>query len=84
MHKVTERFEEQLDIRSLVKVRTNLALLTRILFSDEQLLLFRHQRRRSISVAMKDEKSSSSMDESSDELGKAEPLSTQFKRFKKL
>ncbi len=71
LKKVTERFDEQLDIRSLARVRTNLALLLRILFSDEQLLLFRHQRRRSISIAVKGEISSSSMDESSDELGKA-------------
>ena len=40
--KVTKRFEEQLDIRSLVKVRTNLALLLRVLFNDEQMILFRH------------------------------------------
>ena len=75
MKKVTERFEEQLDIRSFVRVRTNLALLIRVLLSDQQMLLFRHQRRRSISIAMKDEKSSSSMDESSDELGKIESKS---------
>ena len=70
MRKVTKRFEEQLDIRSFVRVRTNLALLVRLLFNDEQIMLFRAQRRRSISIATKGEKSSSSMDDSSDELGK--------------
>ena len=84
MKKVTERFEEQLDIRSFVRVRTNLALLIRVLLSDQQMLLFRHQRRRSISIAMKDEKSSSSMDESSDELGKVESKSKHYKMFQKL
>ena len=34
------------------------------------MVLFRHQRRRAVSVTLKGEKSSSSMDESSDELGK--------------
>ena len=47
-------------------------------------MLFRHQRRRSISVAMKYEKSSSSMDESSDELGKSQPYKNQMKEFQKL
>ena len=70
MRKVTKRFEETLDIRSFMRVRTNLALLLRLLFTDEQIMLFRAQRRRSISIALKGEKSSSSMDESSDELGK--------------
>ena len=84
MKKVTERFEEQLDIRSFVRVRTNLALLIRVLLSDQQMLLFRHQRRRSISIAMKDEKSSSSMDESSDELGKIESKSKHEKMFHQL
>ena len=53
-----------------MRVRTNLALLLRLLFNDEQIMLFRAQRRRSISISTKGEKSSSSMDESSDELGK--------------
>ena len=64
MRKVTKRFEEQLDIRSFVRVRTNLALLLRLLFTDEQIMLFRAQRRRSISISTKGEKSSSPMDES--------------------
>ena len=49
--KINDRFEEQLDVRSLVRVRTNLALLLRLMFTDQQLLLYRHQRRRSISIA---------------------------------
>ena len=73
MEKVKSRFEEQLDIRSFVRVRTNLALLLRLLLTDEQLLLFRHQRRKSISVAIKGEKSSSSIEETSDDLGKHKP-----------
>ena len=84
MERVAQRFEEQLDVRSFVRVRTNLALLQRVFFSDQQLMLFRHQRRRSISVAMKYEKSSSSMDESSDELGKSQPYKNQMKEFQKL
>ena len=70
MKKVNKRYNNQLDIRSFVRVRTNLALLMRLLFSDEQKMLFRAQRRRSISIAIKGEESSSSMDETSDELGK--------------
>ena len=70
MRKINKRFHEQLDVRSFVRVRTNLALLLRLLFTDQQLILYRHQRRRSMSHPIKGESSSSSMDESSDDLGK--------------
>ena len=65
MNKVSKRFEKKLDIRSLVKVRTNLALLIRMLLSDEQMLLFRLQRRQAVSIAIQGNKWSSSMDKSS-------------------
>jgi len=84
MEKVSNRFNEQLDIRSLVKVRTNLALLLRLLLTDKQLLLFRHQRRRSIGVASDDEQSSSSMNASSDDIGTPKSSSDMFSQWSKL
>ena len=42
------RFEENLDIRSFVSVRTNLALLLSLLLTNEQLLLFQHHRAHAI------------------------------------
>ena len=38
--KIVQRFEDTLDIRSFVSVRTNLAILMSILLRKEQLLLF--------------------------------------------
>ena len=41
-----ERFEKQLDIRSIVKTRVDLSILLSLLLSKEQLLLFRNQHAR--------------------------------------
>ena len=49
--KALSRFEDQLDIRSFVKVYTNLALLLPLLFTREQRTLFEHHRRRAISLS---------------------------------
>ena len=38
--KIIQRFEETLDIRSFVSVRTNLAILLSLLMSKEQILLY--------------------------------------------
>ena len=88
MERVTEKFESQLDIRSLTKVRTNFAALLRVLFSDEQLLLFRHQRRKAISIdnnSDEDESCSSDSDESSDNhLGDGKSKGKHFATFQKL
>ena len=43
LKKVSSRFEDMLDIRSLVDIHTNLALLLPLLLTDEQALLFKHQ-----------------------------------------
>ena len=40
--KVSSRFEDMLDIRSLVNLQTNLALLLPLLLTDEQALLFKY------------------------------------------
>ena len=69
MKKVNKHFEDQLDIRSFVRVRTNLKILLGLLYSDEQIMLFRAQRRRSVTLGIKGEISSSSMGQTSDELG---------------
>ena len=44
--KAIEVFENQLDIRSIVKTRTDLSILLRSLLSKEQLLLFHNQHSR--------------------------------------
>ena len=41
-----QRFENQLDIRSIVKTRIDLSILLSLLLSKEQLLLFRNQHAR--------------------------------------
>ena len=41
--KVSSRFEDMLDIRCLVSLHTNLALLLPLLLTDQQALLFKHQ-----------------------------------------
>ena len=38
--KISARFEETLDIRSFVSVRTNLAILLSLLMSKEQMILY--------------------------------------------
>ena len=70
MGRVSGRYENQLDIRSLIKTRLNLVLLLKLLLSDQQQLLLKSQRKRAISMTEMKELSCSSMDESSDELGK--------------
>ena len=42
------RFERPLDIRSFVSVYTDLALLIKLIFSDQQALLFQYHRARAI------------------------------------
>ena len=71
-------------MRSLLKVTTNLALLLALLFNDQQLVLYRHQRKRGMSVPSDKEASGSSLEESSDELGKQELLSKLDNKFSKL
>ena len=44
--KAIEHFENQLDIRSIVKTRIDLSILLSLLLSKEQLLLFRNQHAR--------------------------------------
>ena len=41
-------FEENLDIRSLMRVNTNFSLALQLIFNKEQLLLFSHQYARTI------------------------------------
>ena len=48
--KAIEAFENQLDIRSIVKTRTDLSILLRSLLSKEQLLLFHNQHSRAIAT----------------------------------
>ena len=47
--KVLSRFDESLDIRSFVSVRTNLAIMMNLLLKKEQLLLFKLNRSHTIS-----------------------------------
>ena len=53
--KVVSRFDESLDIRSFVSVRTNLAILMSLLLKKEQLLLFKLNRNHTISHKSKKE-----------------------------
>ena len=79
MERVTTRFDQSLDVRNFVRVRQNLHLLLKVLFSDQQLLLFKHQRHRSV------KSSSSSMSESTDDnLGKDHTSLIRANTFKKL
>ena len=79
MERVTERFDQSLDVRNFVRVHTNLHLLLKVLFSDQQLLLFKHQRHRSV------KSSSSSMSQSTeDNLGKDHTSLIRANAFKKL
>ena len=68
MERVASRFEEQLDIRSFVRVRSHFDALIRLLLSDEQRLLFRLQRRHSLILPTKKTQCASS-DDTSDNLG---------------
>ena len=47
--KVSERFDEHLDIRSFHSVHSNLAMTLKLIFNKEQLTLFNYQARRAIS-----------------------------------
>ena len=79
MERVTERFDQSLDVRNFVRVHTNLHLLLKVLFSDQQLLLFKHQRHRSV------KSSSSSMSQSTeDNIGKDHTSLIRANAFKKL
>ena len=53
--KVVDRFDESLDIRSFVSVRTNLAILMSLLLKKEQLLLFELNKSHTISHQPKKE-----------------------------
>ena len=55
--KVANRFDDSLDIRSFVSVRTNLAILMSLLLKKEQLLLFKLNRSHTISHQPKKEDS---------------------------
>ena len=57
--KITERFEDQLDIRRFVSAQTNLALLLKIMLSNSQALLFKHHRARTVSSSSEKEKEKS-------------------------
>ena len=46
--KITQRFEDTLDIRSFVSVRTNFATLISLLLTKEQMLLFKLNKSHSI------------------------------------
>ena len=63
--KALERLDKMLDIRQLVRVHTNLAVLIGLLFSKEQLLLFKSQNSRALNYG-KDGKGSSGTDSDSD------------------
>ena len=56
-NKITERFEDQLDIRRFVSAQTNLDLLLQLLLSNSQALLFKHHRARTVSSSSEKEKS---------------------------
>ena len=47
--KISEHFDDKLDIRSFVSVHTNLALLLSLLLNKEQLLLFKMNRAHTVS-----------------------------------
>ena len=54
------RFEENLDIRSFISVYTNMTLALNLLFSKEQLVLFKHHYARSIPYSESNQESSDS------------------------
>ena len=60
MNKINHRFDRSLDIRSFVRMHTNLSLLLRLLLDKKQMLLYRHNKRHSVGVKDADEKDSSS------------------------
>ena len=51
---VAERLEKQLDIRSFMSTNTNLSLLLSLLFSETQLLLFKHNKLRTLETGSSD------------------------------
>ena len=67
-----------------MKTRMNITLLLKLLLSEQQLLLFRHQRQRGLSVSKNQELSNSSMDDSSDELGEPGSLPKLEQNFQQL
>ena len=60
--KIIKSFEDHLDIRSFVSMHNNLALLLKILFSKEQLILFKHHH--AFTIAKKRRKQSKELDSS--------------------
>ena len=48
IERIAARFEEHLDIRSFDSVYTNMALTLNLLFTKEQLVLFKHHYARTI------------------------------------
>ena len=49
--KAIEKFEEHLDIRSIVKTRLDLSILLSLLLSKEQLLLYHNQHSRAFATS---------------------------------
>ena len=60
--KALERVESKLDIRSFFKVHTNLALLLKLLLTEQQLFLFQHQKVGALHYTKDGDSSSSSSD----------------------
>ena len=79
LQKVNVRFEQQLDIRSFLRMKSTLVLLERLLLSTEQRLLFKFQQSRSLSL---DQESCSSED--SADLGKPECAESLKSKFAKI
>ena len=50
--KVWERFDNQLDIRTFVKMQIDLAILSMVLLNEQQYILFSHHRQRSINQGL--------------------------------
>ena len=61
--KAMARFERPLDIRSFVSMYTNLSLLLKVIFTEQQAILFQHHRARAISI--KSSKNNGEYDDSS-------------------
>ena len=52
--KAAARFEDNLDIRNLTAVHTNLALILDLLLTKEQKILFSHHKARAVSDKLKE------------------------------
>ena len=72
-------FEDNLDIRSFVKLQASLALMQSLFLTTEQALLFRHNRARVISSHLVKEEKSSSSDNSSMKQRKINGLKKEMK-----